>query len=506
MSSPGPSRRSPNGLSAAGSRCQGCGTTLAADNTSRLCSRCHRAHHDQLRTPPANLGNDFFETEEFRAAFASQHIGKIFRAYRNHPRHLQLFGKALNQELFGRWLGLTQVQISKLERGKAEQNLEVLRDYARILHLPQRKLWFDLPGQSRLNSPDSDHTACNIIVPVFWEDAVAASARQSLEFLAWAQDDRVSPAVLGHVTSELRRIAVDYVHKPLVPLFGDLMALRDTTFGLLTDRPRLRQSRELFFVAGTACTLAAHASQNLGSSSAARAHAAAAWACAEQADHRDLRAWVRGTQALIEEWSDDYDKAVALAREGREHATSAESTARLAAIEARALARAGDAVGAAAAVQQAQQAREQTTHRDALADFGGILTFPYVKQLYYAGSALALAGRYADAERAALEAIRLYETGPLAQRSYGDEALARVAVAIARAANDDLEGAHAALAPVLDLPSAQRIRQVASGLERVRLQLTSPRYTGSVVAQDLARDIDGFAELATVANTLDSAR
>lgn len=135
----------------AGRRCAGCGTRLAADNTARLCSKCHREHHDQLRIPPAQLNPDFFETDEFRAAFESQHIGKVLKAYRNHPRQLQLFGKALNQELLGRWLGLTQAQVSKLENGKPEHNLETLRNYARILHLPQRRLWFDLPGQSRLD-------------------------------------------------------------------------------------------------------------------------------------------------------------------------------------------------------------------------------------------------------------------------------------------------------------------------------------------------------------------
>jgi hypothetical protein len=109
---------------------------LAADNTARLCSRCYREERDQLRTPPTHLRDGFFETDEFRAAFESQHIGKVLRAYRNHPRHLQLFGKALNQELLGRWLGLTQAQVSKLEKGKAEQNLDVLRNYAELYVCP----------------------------------------------------------------------------------------------------------------------------------------------------------------------------------------------------------------------------------------------------------------------------------------------------------------------------------------------------------------------------------
>jgi len=124
---------------------------LAADNTALCCSTCHREQRDQLRTPPAHLKNEFFETDDLRAAFGSQHIGKVFKAYRNHPRHLQLYGKSLNQELLGRWLGLTQAQVSKLENGKPEQNLDTLRRYAKALHLPQHLLWFDLPGQSRLD-------------------------------------------------------------------------------------------------------------------------------------------------------------------------------------------------------------------------------------------------------------------------------------------------------------------------------------------------------------------
>jgi hypothetical protein len=150
MSAPGPRRRAPR--DAVGGRCcPDCGTVLAADNTARLCSRCHKARRDELRSPPV-LKDEFYTTDEFRAAFASRHIGKVFRAYRNHPRWLRIFGKALNQELFGGRLRLSQERVSKIENapyGKREQNLETLGNYAKILHLPQHMLWFDLPGQSR---------------------------------------------------------------------------------------------------------------------------------------------------------------------------------------------------------------------------------------------------------------------------------------------------------------------------------------------------------------------
>jgi tetratricopeptide (TPR) repeat protein len=113
------------------------------------------------------LGNEFFETDEFRSAFESRDMGKVFKAYRNHPRHLQLFGKALNQELLGRWLGLNQAQVSKAENGVTpEQNIKILQGYAEILHLPQHLLWFDLPGQSRLNPPRLRATA-DLTIPTF---------------------------------------------------------------------------------------------------------------------------------------------------------------------------------------------------------------------------------------------------------------------------------------------------------------------------------------------------
>lgn len=136
-------------VSAGRHRCAGCSASLAADNTSRLCSRCHRDQRDQLRIPPVQLSEDFWTTDDFQAAFDSQHIGRVLKAYRNHPRYLKLFGKALNQEVLGRWLGLAQAQVSKLENGRPEQNLETLRRYAEVLHIPHDMLWFNFPGETR---------------------------------------------------------------------------------------------------------------------------------------------------------------------------------------------------------------------------------------------------------------------------------------------------------------------------------------------------------------------
>lgn len=147
-----------------GRRCAGCSSLLAADNTGRLCWHCHHDQQDQLATPPVNLGDDFWRTDAFIAAFESQHIGRVIKVYRNHPRHLQLRGRALSQDVLARWLGLNQGQISKLENGNPEENIEACRRYADILHIPREMLWFDFPGESRVRARISVPTAVDLVL------------------------------------------------------------------------------------------------------------------------------------------------------------------------------------------------------------------------------------------------------------------------------------------------------------------------------------------------------
>lgn len=137
-----------------GRRCGGCGTLLAADNSARLCGPCSRDQRDQLRTPPAQLRDDFFDTDEFRAACESEDIGKLFKAYRNHPYFIATYGKSISQTLLARWLGVSQGLVSKLETDKYEGYVPTLREYAKKLHLPQQVLWFKLnPGQEWIIVP-----------------------------------------------------------------------------------------------------------------------------------------------------------------------------------------------------------------------------------------------------------------------------------------------------------------------------------------------------------------
>jgi hypothetical protein len=132
-----------------------CGTHLAKDNTERQCARCQRDSRDKFIVPP-EVPAEFWETEQFREAFAAQHIGWVFRAYRTHPHHYAVYGPdGISQTLLGQWLGRHQPQISKIETGPPIRDLDSLVYWARVLKIPPRWLWFRLP-EDKAEGPQSN--------------------------------------------------------------------------------------------------------------------------------------------------------------------------------------------------------------------------------------------------------------------------------------------------------------------------------------------------------------
>lgn len=327
---------------------------------------------------------------------------------------------------------------------------------------------------------------------------IAAAAQASIEFAQWATADQVEQLSIESLSYELTRIATAYVHAPMQPLFSDLQVLRDRARMLLGTRPQPRQARELFYLGGVTVVLLSHASQNLGDSMAAMQQAMAAQRLAEQADHADLRGWVAGTQALIAEWTGNPQYAADLARQGAPHVQAGQGKTRMLALQARASARTGNANATRAALAELQVEMESADDAVSALPFGGILSFPRTKALYYAGTALTHLGDYDAAERYAAAAIAAWENGPPNERSYGDEALARVDVAVSRIACSDVDGASEILAPVLALDPNRRIRQVADGLDRVRAGLNSAKYQRSMSARALQEQVAAFRSIASL--------
>jgi transcriptional regulator with XRE-family HTH domain len=127
-------------------RCQGCRTRLARDNHARLCSPCSR-HEVQASSAPTKQ-DGFWERAALRDALESRHFGQVLNAYRYDHRPV------LTQAKVGRWLGLTQGQVSRLERtAQPTHDLNKLDQWARALHIPQRYLWFQLSEQPACADP-----------------------------------------------------------------------------------------------------------------------------------------------------------------------------------------------------------------------------------------------------------------------------------------------------------------------------------------------------------------
>jgi hypothetical protein len=158
-----------------------------------------------------------------------------------------------------------------------------------------------------------------------------------------------------------------------------------------------------------------------------------------------------------------------------------------------AAARTGQRDQARAAITAGHQAREHE-HRDELHDeIGGQFACPPAKETYLAGTALAdLRDSENDAIGELQTAVRLFQTGPEEDRSYGCEAVAGINLAVVQLRHGDLDAVD--LAPVLSLPSDKRIKGLPQRLADVRSELASPRFRGSAEAGALDEQIEEFSQ------------
>lgn len=335
---------------------------------------------------------------------------------------------------------------------------------------------------------------------------IESAAHQSSEHAGWAEASNVGEATLEQLDADVGRIASGYVYAPPLPMFAEMLRIRNRIYRLLAGRQKPAATAHLHLLAGIVCGLLANASTDLGYRDAAAEQARAAWAYGEIIGHNGLRAWVRGMQALIEYWSERPQHAVRLAQSAQRYADSATAQARLCSIEARVWARLGDARETSRCVQDAMQSWESPAGGDYLHDeVGGVFGFGDAKFRCYQGAAFIHLGQAGAALESTSQAVELYGSGPAAQRSYGAESLARIDMAAAYLLDRRLDGAANALAPVLAIPPGMRIAQFSERLAGVRRSLADPEFSGAREASDLCEQIDVFCGETVVQQPLPSA-
>ncbi|MEU9155389.1 helix-turn-helix transcriptional regulator [Streptomyces sp. NPDC048417] len=476
--------------------CAGCGCRLSQYNLDERCAACARTKGWEPQ-PVRSIPDVVWTDRDIQTAITAWDFGRASRLIRERA--------GLRQEDMASMAGLSQGFLSMLEAGSRRlTNLDKVARFLDGIGTPDALLAppfreqgpYDVSVPAQIGWAPVD-VSLGVTETTDLNQLAAQAAAQSVHFADDITKSNVSEVELEGIEATLARIAGDYVHAPLHRIFADLVSTRDHLFGLLNGRQPLGQTRSLLLLAGTSSLLLAHASQNLGAEDAAVAQLQTAWTFAEQSDHNDLRAWVKGTAALIAEWSSRRQTALDYTRQAALLSPGGETRIRIAAIEARAAARIGDRRTATAAVEELKRARDRHGAPDALTRFGGLLTFPEAKQHYYIGGTFALLGEHRLAEQHATTAVELYEAGPPEQRSYGDEALARLDIATARITAGEIEGAGEQLRPVLDLPADRRIRQVGDAVQSVARLLEHPRFARNLVARELSDAARGYQAIDT---------
>lgn len=495
----GAPKRQGHGAAGGDRRCASCGTIVAADNTARLCSRCLREQRDQLSKPLAQLRDEFFETDEFRSAFESQHIGKVFKAYRNHPRHLQLFGKALNQDLLGRWLGLTQAQVSKLENGKPEQNLETLRNYATVLRIPHRMLWFDFPGESRLDGLSGNGGVRSLSDRRWREDSavltgksaatalIMQAASESTTFGLRHEVSEIQASSMEQIEEEVRRLSDDFVAGDPFDTFVRSRQLRDDIFGLLEKRVLPRQEQALYAYAARTCGyLAAASSDFYGQYGAGADQCRAARRFADVAELPELRAWTLSLHSGIAFWQGNWDQAATLAERASDLAVTRSGMLRATAMHARALARLGNVERLHLVITTSASGTTDTRSDDE----NGMILFSDMNHLRCVGTANLWAGNSRQAQEQLTRALRMYLSD--APENFAVIATIRADIALSFLDERDVDGASDALSPLLEMEANRRLEGVLRRMRSMNSILQSKDYLGSSAANELSRQIGDF--------------
>ncbi|WP_327149201.1 helix-turn-helix domain-containing protein [Nocardia sp. NBC_01329] len=324
------------------------------------------------------------------------------------------------------------------------------------------------------------------------KDLIMAAAHEASEHAGRAEGTNIGPSTLDQLDADVTRIANDYVHTPPMPMMVEMLRVRRRVYRLLEGHQRPSDAGHLYLLAGSLSGLLANASTDLGYLDAAGEQIRAAWAYAEISGHNGLRAWARGMHALIEYWSGRPHRALQLAQNGQQYADSATAAVRLHNIEARIWSKIGSTADTERCIGRAADAGSAGGADSLHDEVGGVFGFSDAKASYYAGATYIHLGMAEPALVATERTIELYRTGPARQRSYGAESLARVDSAAAHLINGSLDGAAAALQPVLALAEDKRIAQLEERLTGLRRRICAPAFHGVAEARALDERIEEF--------------
>ncbi|MGH3885254.1 MAG: hypothetical protein ACRDSZ_01585, partial [Pseudonocardiaceae bacterium] len=236
---------------------------------------------------------------------------------------------------------------------------DTLQHWARVLRIPPRLLWFQLPAEDGRQPVTTEPVSSRLA------DALVSNGvlEPPAEIVARRVELQTS-GLTGELMAELERFLADLPDRyeitgPLV-LAPEVVDARRLVHRLLTGNQQLKQRAQLFELAGRLSGQLSYMAVNLGNFSAAQAYGAEAFELARFIEQDELAAWIRGTQSLAAYYIGDYKRSLILAQDGQRYAKDGIQAVRLAINgEARALGKLQDWRGADEAVTRAYRVLER---------------------------------------------------------------------------------------------------------------------------------------------------
>lgn len=362
-------------------------------------------------------------------------------------------------------------------------------------------LWVDVPEGSTPPfvplagaSPTTPHAHAGVGLDDMKRTG-AMAVRRAKDFLLGADRERVGEDTLGLLDDEVQRLVAAYPREPLSAIWDDLLETQEQVFRLLEGgRVRPSQLRDLNVKGAVLSFLVAKGLNDMEVPHQAMTMTRVAAACAKEAEHPGLVALAEGLKSLIAYWADKPEDAYHYACRGAAMAENLRGTVGLwlLGLQARAAAALGDEETVHTANQEAADRREHVIHDD-LDELGGLFFYAPEKQLYYSVEAEVLLGRgNAQLVSQAEQAVEGFSDPNAPNWAFGDLAGARCDLALVRLFDGDLDGAAAAIRPVLDLPASHRNNGIVVSATRVRHAVMDSPARTAAVARDLCAEIEAF--------------
>jgi hypothetical protein len=173
----------------------------------------------------------------------------------------------------------------------------------------------------------------------------------------------IEEATLDQLHDHVAQLARRYLTGPMLPLFGELVTVRNRAYELLELTQRLSQRRDLYLIVGQLSCLLAGTSCDLGYPQAAIEQARAACTYGDLIGHNSLWAYAHGQLAMFFSLDGQLRRSLRHARIGQQRAAPGSPMLRLRDLEALACSRLGLAGEADEALIAARRTYEQSRNR-----------------------------------------------------------------------------------------------------------------------------------------------